>query len=77
MEKERLTWRQIKERYPHRYVGLVDIEEDGNPISVKNAVVKFTDEDTSYDELVRMAACGKIMLRYTTADEDEMMGFTV
>lgn len=68
--EERLIWEQIKEKYPHQYVGMVDIETDVNNASIKSAVVKYTDADTSYDDLVGMHLRGEIKLRYTTLDED-------
>lgn len=74
MENERLSWRQIQERYPHRNVGLVDIESGRNCDDVKSAVVACTDETTPYGELVDMAFRGKIVLMYTTMDEDELVG---
>ena len=29
-DNERLTWEQIKEKYPYQIVGLVDVEEGRN-----------------------------------------------
>lgn len=71
---QRLTWGQIKSAYPHQNVGLVDVEPDGNPVSVKSAVVRCSDRDTPYETLVEMAMSGKIRLMYTTFDEDELEG---
>ena len=65
MEQERLSWQQIKKRYPHRYVGLSEIESGENGVDVKSAVVACTDETNSYSELVKMAFHGKIFLLYT------------
>lgn len=74
MENKRLTWEEIKEKYPHQNVGLVDIENGRNSVSVKSAVVAYTDKTNSYEELVDMAVNGKIVLMYTTMDEDELIG---
>ena len=71
---KRLTWEQIKELYPHQYVGLVGVETEGNESSVKSAIVKYTEADTSYDDMILMYIRGEIKLRYTTLDEDEIMG---
>ena len=38
--KERLTWKEIKEKYPNQWVGLTDVERDGSDIV--SAVVKYT-----------------------------------
>lgn len=71
MEKERLTWQEIKDKYPHRYVGLINIEHGSNSISVKKASVLCTDKDKTYEEMLKMAKNNEIDLRYTTADEDD------
>ena len=72
--KERLTWPQIKEKYPHQNVGLVDIECGINSISVKSAIVKYTSNDTSYEELCIRTFAGEIQMMYTTLEEDDLFG---
>jgi len=72
MDNIRLSWQEIKEKYPHQYVGLVDIEHEKNNSDVKSAIILYTDKDKSYDELTKLAFEGKIMLMYTTSDEDEI-----
>lgn len=71
---ERLTWQEIKRRYPHQYVGLVDVEYDTDGVSTKTAVVAYTSENTSYDELVLMYINGDIRLRYTALEEEMLEG---
>ena len=71
---ERLTWQEIKRRYPHQYVGLVDAETGINEVTVKSAVVACTSNDTSYDEMTIMAFHGKITMMYTTDDEELLLG---
>ncbi len=61
---ERLTWDEIKRRYPHQNVGLIDCLPDS--LNIDSAVVKYTEKDTSYDEMCLMAFMGEIALRYTT-----------
>lgn len=68
---EKLTWQEIKDKYPHQYVGLVDIEHGSNDISVSKASVLCTDKDKSYEDMLKMAKNNEIDLRYTTADEDD------
>lgn len=72
MNNERLTWEEIKLKYPHMNVGLVDIERGGNSVTVKSAVVKYTSLETSYEELVSRALSGEITMLYTTLDEDDI-----
>lgn len=63
---QRLTWQEIVEKYPFHYVGLVDVDHGKFPLGVVSAVVKYTDIDTSYDDLILMAARKEIFLLYTT-----------
>lgn len=74
MGKERLSWTEIKQKYPHQNVGLVEIEPYKNSAGVKSAIVAYTDKTNTYEELVDMAVNGKIFLMYTTMDEDDLVG---
>lgn len=74
MDNERLTWEQIKKKYPHQSVGLVDIKHGPTEASIVSAVVKYTSQDTPYDDMVMMALRKEIVLLYTTLDEDLPMG---
>lgn len=72
---ERLTFRQIAEKYPDQWVGLDEIEwEPDNSSTVKSAIVRFTDK--SADELTEMQiqTDGKIMAIYTTPDNVFQLG---
>lgn len=70
---ERLTWKEIKEKYPDKWVGLVDVEyEPDNDATIKSAVVKYTDKTKS--ELTRMALRGEVVSRYTTPDNIFQLG---
>lgn len=65
--EERLTWKQIQEKYPDKWVGLVDVKyvnDDG--VSVESAIVKYT--DNSKGDLTRMAIEGLVDAVYTTPD---------
>ncbi len=71
--EERLTWEQIQEKYPDRWVGLIDVKyvnDDG--VSVESAVVKYTDK--SKGELTRMALKGEVDAVYTTPDNIFQLG---
>ena len=65
---ERLTWKEIKRRYPHQNVGLVDIHDE--PDGSTSAIVKYTEQDMSRGEMFEKACNGEIHMRYTTLDED-------
>ena len=47
----RLTWKEIVERYPDQWVGLVDINWK-NEANVESAVVKYSDKTA--DEVLRL-----------------------
>lgn len=70
---ERMTWKEIQEKYPDRWVGLIDvnyIEDDG--ISVESAVIKYLDKSKA--ELTKLALQGEIVSRYTTPDHIFQLG---
>ncbi len=64
---ERLTWEEIKKRYPHQNVGLVDCIPDS--INFETAIVKYTEKDITYDEMCSKAFDGEIFMIYTTPEE--------
>ena len=70
----RLTWEQIKEKYPYQYVGLADMEREESYDSVISAIVKYTGKDTSFEELLKRQAANEILLMYTGRDEEEVEG---
>ena len=69
MEKKRMTWAEIKRTYPHQNVGLVDLVP--NKLNFNTAVVKYTDRELTYSEMLHKAYKGEIDMRYTTMDEDD------
>lgn len=71
---ERMTWREIKEKYPDQWVGLVDVEfEEDNKSTIKTAIVKYTDKTA--DELGMLAIKGeKIIPKHTNPDGDFQLG---
>ena len=73
MNNERLTWEQIKEKYPNQMVGLVDVELNKPPETlIKSAVVKCTSLDTT-EEISRLASIEEIFFTYTTLEEGDFM----
>lgn len=67
MMPERLTWSEIKLRYPHQYVGLVDCEPDST--NIDSAIVKYTGNDMTQGEMFRRAVEGEIHMRYTSPED--------
>lgn len=75
MLNERLAWKQIQEKYPNQWVGLVDIEyEPDNDATIKYATVKYI--NIGKDELTEMQIDteGKVLARYTTPDNVFQLG---
>ena len=51
MSEQRMTWAEIKRRYPHQNVGLVDIHEE--PDGSTSAIVKYAEENMSREEMFK------------------------
>ena len=70
---ERMTWEEIQEKYPDKWVGLIQVEyEENNTASIKSAVVKYADKPKG--ELTRLMLAGEVISRYTTPDDLFQMG---
>lgn len=68
-----MTWKEIQEKYPDQWVGLVDVKYVNNDgVSIETAVVKYTDKSKS--DLTRLALRGEIVSRYTTPDNIFQLG---
>jgi hypothetical protein len=72
---ERLTWEEIKEKYPDKWVGLSQIDWE-DAANVRSAVVSYTDK-SSY-ELWKMRKSGEDVFGiYTTPDNVCPLGFSL
>ena len=71
MTGQRLTCKEIQEKYPDQWVGLVDIvwQNDSN---IESAVVKYADK--SKEELLIMQVKDEIFSCYTTPDNVFQLG---
>lgn len=72
MSSERLTWKQIQEKYPDQWIGITDVEyeEDNNSICSVLYIHKNKDELTE----MQVDTQGKILARYTTPDNVFQLG---
>ena len=75
MERERLTWEQIKKRYPSQYVGLTDIVRDPSHNMIASAIVICSSATSSYENMLDQAVNGAIYMTYPTADDTLTVGF--
>ena len=71
MNGKRMTWAEIKKAYPKQLVGLVDCKPED--VGFETAVVKYTSENTTREELYDRAFDGEIYLLSTTFDDDERL----
>lgn len=69
----RETWNSIVSKYPSQWVGLTDVKYS-NGLAIESAVVKFTENDMSSDQMALETMRGNIVARYTTPDEGNPVG---
>jgi len=68
----RLTWEEIKAKYPNQWVGLSEIEWK-NEANVKTAVIKYTDKSAS--DMLRLRILGEdVVSIFTTPDSIAPIG---
>ena len=72
----RMTWEEIKKKYPHRQVGLVDVIWTNNDnTNVESAIVKCTDIDMSLEDMADQIFDGAIQtIAYTTPEDESNVG---
>ncbi len=78
---KRMTWDEIKTNFPNQCVGLVQVETGINGISVKSAIVKYSDTENNHgaeavspSQLLRMARNKEVVREYTSADDCNFWG---
>lgn len=72
---ERLTWKEIQEKYPDQWVGLIDVEyELDNDATIQSAVVKYTDKDKNELTKMQIESNGGVLARYTTPNNVFQLG---
>ena len=72
---ERLTWNEIVEKYPDKWVGLVEIIREENSADIESAIVKYTSDTKTSDELLEMVFNNELELSiYTTPDNCCQLG---
>lgn len=64
---ERMTWEEIKEAFPYQNVGLIGCMPDSDHI--ESAIVKYTEKDITYNEMIEKALAGEITMTFTSLDE--------
>lgn len=63
---ERLTWAEIVEKYPHKWVGVADAELEGG--NIRSGIVKYVD-DSDTEIFERQIKFGDVETEYTTPDD--------
>ncbi|MBR1741986.1 MAG: hypothetical protein IJ733_08995 [Lachnospiraceae bacterium] len=71
---EKMSWTEIRDKYPNQWLGLVDIDWD-NGATVKAAVIKYIGKNS--DELLRIKLTEEpdLLVEYTSPDQLGPMGF--
>ena len=73
---KRMTWNEIQSCFPNQCVGLIDVETGINDISIKSAIVRYSDTENDYgvevvspSQLLRMARNREVVREYTSTDD--------
>ena len=64
---KRMTWEEICNKYPHQNVGLIKCLPDD--LNIETAIVKYTEKDISYNEMIEKALDGEILMMFTSLSE--------
>ena len=70
---ERLTWEEIKKKYPKQWVGIVE-PEFSNPATIISGIVKYTEKDMSLEDMVILTTQGKLFARNTNTNPGNSVG---
>ena len=71
---ERLTWKEIQEKYPDQWV-LIEVKyKPDNDATIESAVVKYVDKSKDELTLMQIQTNGEILGRYTTPDNVFQLG---
>ena len=71
--QERMTWTEIKEKYPEQWIGLVDIDWE-NGATVRSAVVKYVGKNSTELLEIKFDNEPELVVRYTSPDSLGPMG---
>ena len=67
MDNKRMTWEEIVDKYPDQWVGLSQVEWDGNAPNVQSAIVEYVGKSGG-EALKRQIAGEDMYTTYTTPD---------
>ena len=65
--QERMTWTEIKEKYPEQWIGLADIDWE-NGATVRSAVVKYVGMNSTELLEIKFNNEPDLVVRYTSPD---------
>ena len=72
---KRMTWNEIREKYPNQWVGLTDVEyEEDNISTIRSAIVLRTNKTKSELTLEQINSNGAVIARYTDPDRLFQLG---
>ena len=73
---DRMTWEEIERAYPDKWVGLSEVEWDGQPPDVRSAIVRYVGKSGG-EALGRQIAGEDMYTTYTTPDNLCPLGILV
>jgi hypothetical protein len=72
---ERLTWEEIKAKFPDQWVGLTSVEyKTDNSASIKSGILLYTDKGLNELTEIQSETNGETIAVYTTPDNALQMG---
>lgn len=71
--QQRLSWSEIKKKYPDQWIGLVDIDWE-NGATVRSAVVKYVGKNSTELLEIKFDHEPDLLVRYTSPDSLGPMG---
>ncbi|MBO4373861.1 MAG: hypothetical protein J5829_02030 [Lachnospiraceae bacterium] len=73
MKEERLTWKEIQEKYPDQWIGLVGVEWK-NDSNVASAIVKYIGKTSGELLRLQMGAEPELFSCFTTPESRGQLG---
>lgn len=72
---KRMTWKEIQEKYPDQWIGLIEIEyEPDSDATIKSAIVKYIDKSKNELTKMQIQTNGNLVGVYTTPDNIFQLG---
>lgn len=74
MKSQRLTWNEIKRKYPNQTVGLIEIQTGINSLDIVSAVVLYTEHEDGLERIATASINGDVFMIATNIDDGLNVG---